>query len=57
MKKKNIISNVTLIDSFTQCDNEKIKGGKVNVKATGTINYKGVGGSVEVSNINDVIGD
>lgn len=48
MKKKNIESNITLIDNFTQSENDIIKGGKVHVKGTASVNCKGVSGSVEV---------
>lgn len=53
MKKKNILSNVTMIDRFTQSEKDLVKGGssKVNVKATASVNYKGVSGGIEVSNI------
>ena len=56
MKKKNIESNITLIDNFTQSENDIIKGGKVHVKGTASVNCKGVSGSVEISN-NSSIGD
>ncbi len=54
MKKKNILSNVTMIDRFTQSEKDLVKGGssKVNVKATASVNYKGVSGGIEVSNNN-----
>lgn len=58
MKKKNIISNVTMLDRFTQSEKDIVKGGKgVNIKGTVSVNYKGVTtGSIEISN-NKLIGD
>lgn len=58
MKKKNIISNVTLLNQFTQSEKNIVKGGsgKVKIKGTASVNYKGVSGGIEVSN-NNVIGD
>lgn len=58
MKKKNILSNVTMIDRFTQSEKDLVKGGssKVSIKGTASVDYKGVSGSIEVSN-NKVIGD
>ncbi|MEE0236096.1 MAG: hypothetical protein UD961_08055 [Bacteroidales bacterium] len=58
MKKKNIISNVTMLDHFTQSEKDIVKGGsgKVKIKGTASVNYKGVSGGIEVSN-NNVIGD
>lgn len=42
MKKKNILSNVTMIDRFTQSEKDLVKGGssKVNVKATASVKMK-----------------
>ena len=47
-----------MIDRFTQSEKDLVKGGssKVNVKASDSVNYKGVSGGIEVSN-NKVIGD
>lgn len=58
MKKKNILSNVSMIDHFTQCEKNLVKGGsgKVKIKGTASVNYKGVSGGIEVSN-NNLIND
>lgn len=55
MKRRNICSSLELIDDFTESEKEMIKGGKVNVKGSVTVEVKGTKGTIEISNLTEPV--